>query len=69
MPEEPPTPVETWAESEPVSPRLPRRDPELEKRVRQESKTHPMVLQVIESLDAELREIRTPRVSLTVDPS
>ncbi|MCP4003107.1 MAG: DNA polymerase III subunit gamma/tau [bacterium] len=67
IPQEPPP--DTYAEPVPIAPPLPRRDPEFERRLRQESKSHPLVLQMIESLDAELREIRTPRAPISGDPS
>ena len=40
---------------------MPRYDPTVESKLRMEAKSHPLVLQVVDALDAELREIRVPR--------
>jgi DNA polymerase-3 subunit gamma/tau len=53
---EPPPPV-----LETRTPAPPPLDPETQRRLRQETKTHPAVLTAIEVLDAELRDIRLPR--------
>jgi DNA polymerase-3 subunit gamma/tau len=45
----------------PPPPPAPTLDPETQRRLKQEAKTHPAVLTAIEVLDAELRDIRLPR--------
>ncbi len=57
-----PPPIDAAApalESRPAA--SPPLDPETQRRLRQETKTHPAVLTAIEVLDAELRDIRLPR--------
>jgi DNA polymerase-3 subunit gamma/tau len=44
----------------PASTPPPRRDPDQEARLRNDAKSHPLVREIIDVLDAEIREIRTP---------
>ncbi len=61
-PEAPPAQASTPPAPTPAAPPA-RRDPGADAGLRNEAKSHPRVQQVIETLDAELREIRVPRES------